>query len=50
VTLFPREDQERLAAAIPGSSLTIYSETGHHPNWEHPEKFARDLDAFVQAR
>jgi non-heme chloroperoxidase len=27
--LFPREEQERLAAAIPGATLKIYSETGH---------------------
>ena len=27
--LFPREEQERLASAIPGATLKIYPETGH---------------------
>ena len=45
--LFPREQQERLLAAIPGAQLTIYPETGHCPNWERPEKVANDLDAFL---
>ena len=46
--LFPREDQDRLAATIPGARLTIYPETGHCPNWERPEKVAADLDTFMQ--
>jgi non-heme chloroperoxidase len=29
VALFPREEQERLASAIPGATLKIYPETGH---------------------
>jgi non-heme chloroperoxidase len=46
--LFPRQEQERLAAAIPGARLTVYEETGHCPNWERPERVAADLDAFVR--
>jgi non-heme chloroperoxidase len=46
--LFPREDQEHLASAIPNARLTIYPETGHCPNWERPERVAADLDAFMQ--
>jgi pimeloyl-ACP methyl ester carboxylesterase len=46
--LFPRQDQDRLVAAIPGARLTIYADTGHCPNWERPEKVAADIDAFIQ--
>ena len=46
--LFPREDQLRLARAIPVARLTIYPETGHCPNWERPAQVAADLDAFTQ--
>jgi non-heme chloroperoxidase len=45
---FPREEQERLASAIPGARLTVYPETGHTPHWERPERVATDLDAFVR--
>lgn len=48
--LFPREDQDRLAAVIPHARLEAYRETGHCPNWERPERVAADLDAFVQER
>jgi pimeloyl-ACP methyl ester carboxylesterase len=46
--LFPREDQDRLVAAIPGARLIIYPQTGHCPNWEHPEQVAADLVAFLR--
>jgi non-heme chloroperoxidase len=46
---FPREEQERLVAAIPDARLLVYPQTGHSPNWERPERVARDLDAFVRA-
>jgi pimeloyl-ACP methyl ester carboxylesterase len=46
--LFPREDQDRLAAAIHGAQLKVYAETGHCPNWEIPAQVAADLDAFIQ--
>ena len=42
-----REEQERLAAAIPSARLTVCSETGHLPNWERPERVAADLQAFL---
>jgi non-heme chloroperoxidase len=44
---FPRQEQDRLAAAIPGARLTVYTETGHSPHWERPERVARDLEAFL---
>jgi non-heme chloroperoxidase len=45
--LFPREEQERLAAAIPGATLTAYPESGHAVHWERPEWTVRDLEAFM---
>lgn len=45
--LFPREEQERLAAAIPGATLKVYPETGHAVYWDRPEWVVRDLEAFM---
>lgn len=45
--LFSREDQDRVAAAIPDARLKVYTDTGHCPNWERPELMAADLHAFV---
>jgi non-heme chloroperoxidase len=42
-----QQGQERLAAAMPGARLTVYSDMGHSPNWERPERVARDIEAFV---
>lgn len=44
----PRSDQEALAAAIPGSQLVIYADTGHMVHWEHPERVATDVVALAQ--
>ena len=41
------EDQRALAAAIPGSRLIVYQDTGHLVLWEQPERVASDLTAFV---
>lgn len=46
--LFPREEQERLAAAIPDATLKVYPESGHAVHWERPEQVVRDLEAFVK--
>lgn len=48
--LFPRADQDRLQAAIPGATLKIYPDIGHCPNWECPEQVAADLDKFFSGR
>ncbi len=45
--LFSRDDQDRLAAAIPGAALRIYPEIGHCPNWECPDDLADDLGALM---
>jgi len=44
---FLREHQHALTAALPHAHLTVYSGTGHAVHWEEPERFARDLQAFV---
>lgn len=46
--LFPLEEQQALAARIPGAKLLVYQETGHAPHWERPDRFVRDLAQFVQ--
>jgi len=45
--LLSREDEERLAAAIPGSRLVVYEDTGHVVLWEQPERIAADVSDFV---
>jgi pimeloyl-ACP methyl ester carboxylesterase len=40
-------EQRRLEAAIPNARLTVYGDTGHSPNWERPERVARDIQTFV---
>jgi pimeloyl-ACP methyl ester carboxylesterase len=44
---FTREDQDRLAQAIPNCRLKIYPGVGHGVHWEQPRAFARDLVAFL---
>ncbi|MBD0370219.1 MAG: alpha/beta fold hydrolase [Pyrinomonadaceae bacterium] len=46
-TVFPRAEQDALMAAIPKADLKVYPKTGHSPNWEMPEQFARDLKEFI---
>lgn len=46
---FDRGDQERLLAGIASSTLSVYEGCGHCPNWEEPERFARELVAFVRS-
>jgi non-heme chloroperoxidase len=43
----PREEEDRLAVAIPGARVVVYPATGHSPNWERPERVAADLDTFI---
>jgi non-heme chloroperoxidase len=46
--LFPREEQERLAEAIPDATLKIYPETGHAVDWDRPEEVVPDLEVFMK--
>jgi pimeloyl-ACP methyl ester carboxylesterase len=45
--LLPLRDGYLLAAAIPGSRLVVYENTGHLVLWEQPERVATDLADFV---
>lgn len=45
--LLARADEEALAAAIPGSRLLVYEDTGHLVLWEQPERVAADVATFV---
>jgi pimeloyl-ACP methyl ester carboxylesterase len=47
--LLPRDDAELLSAAIPGSHLVVYEDTGHLVLWEQPERIARDLTTFIES-
>jgi pimeloyl-ACP methyl ester carboxylesterase len=47
--LLSRDDQEGLAAAIPGSRLIVYPDTGHLVLWEQAERVAGDLTDFVHS-
>lgn len=42
-----REDEEAMAAAIPGARLLPYEGTGHLLLWEEPERIAADVTDFV---
>jgi pimeloyl-ACP methyl ester carboxylesterase len=46
-TVFPRSEQELLLAALPNARLKIYEDTGHAMHWERPERFAKDLQEFM---
>jgi rifampin ADP-ribosylating transferase len=45
----PREQQERLVAAIPVARLAVYEGTGHLVLWEEPERVAADLVELVRS-
>ena len=45
--LVPRSEQDALLAAIPGAHLVVYEGAGHSPNWEQPERVARDIEALL---
>jgi len=45
--LLPLHDGYLLAAAIPGSRLVVYEDTGHLVLWEQPDRVAIDLADFV---
>jgi pimeloyl-ACP methyl ester carboxylesterase len=46
--LVGHDKQETLATRIAGSELIVYVGAGHTPRWEHPARFARDIDKFVE--
>jgi non-heme chloroperoxidase len=46
--IFPLAEQERLRDGIAGAKLVVYEGGGHAFHWEEPERFARDLTAFIR--
>ncbi|HEX3183780.1 MAG TPA: alpha/beta fold hydrolase, partial [Pyrinomonadaceae bacterium] len=46
-TIFPRSEQDALLAALPNARLKVYEDTGHGMHWERPERFAKDLQEFM---
>jgi non-heme chloroperoxidase len=46
-SIFPRSEQDALVAVLKNSVLKVYPDTGHAPNWERPERFADDLQEFL---
>lgn len=46
--MMTRAGQDALVAGIPKARLLVYPETGHALHWEQPERFARDLLAFLR--
>lgn len=45
----PRQDQDRLVAHLPQSTLAVYPGVGHGVHWEQPDTFATDLIRFIDA-
>ena len=56
VTHGAKDDLIKLAAAqytasvVPGAKLSVYEDVGHAPFLEQPERFNRELAAFVTQR
>jgi non-heme chloroperoxidase len=45
--LFARSYQDALVRAIKGARLLVYSNIGHGPFWEDPDRFTKDLMKFL---
>ena len=46
-TIFPRSEQDLLVSGLRNSVLKVYTDTGHALHWERPERFAKDLQEFI---
>ena len=46
-TIFPRSEQDLLVSELKNSTLKVYADTGHAPHWERPERYAKDLQEFI---
>jgi non-heme chloroperoxidase len=49
-SIFSKTDEETLMKMLPHAKFSAYAETGHALHWERPERFTRELMAFVQGR
>ena len=45
--LFPRAEQDLLVSELRNSVFKVYPDTGHALHWERPERFAKDLQEFI---
>lgn len=45
----PEVDQQRLEQRIPQADRVVYQGVGHAVHWEQPERFALDVDRFVDS-
>jgi pimeloyl-ACP methyl ester carboxylesterase len=43
-----RDATDTLARSIQSSELLVYDDVGHTPHWEDPQRFSRDVAAFVE--
>ena len=48
-TIFGQADWDALAATLPHVRIELYPGAGHATHWEHPERFAADLVAFIKS-
>jgi pimeloyl-ACP methyl ester carboxylesterase/tetratricopeptide (TPR) repeat protein len=46
-SLFPRSEQDLLVSELRNSVFKVYPNTGHALHWERPERFAKDLQDFI---
>jgi len=49
-SIFHREDQDLLVKTLVKPTFSAYPETGHALHWERPERFTRELLAFIEGR
>lgn len=47
-SIFHRADEDLLMKTLPHATFSEYAETGHALHWERPERFTRELLAFIQ--
>lgn len=47
---FSVAEQQALAKALPHATLALYTETGHAPHVEQPQRFVEDVKKFLHAR
>ena len=46
-SIFNKSDEDTLMQYLPSAHFSAYAETGHALHWERPERFTRELLAFV---
>jgi len=49
-SIFTRAAEDELIRELPHAQFSAYPETGHALHWERPERFSRELLAFIQSK